>query len=117
MKSRIGPFLSGAELADRRVLDDALLHLLEAEVILVEAAAHVGHARACRRVVFDQGRSAIHSRYVLVTLNSADCCAIERRRRSCFSTTFSTSGGTLARRIRSRSSSISSSSPPSPSSS
>ncbi len=51
MKQRIGPFeilLRRAErrrvvlqLAHRDVLDDALLHLLEAVVILVEAAAHV----------------------------------------------------------------------------
>jgi hypothetical protein len=36
--------LVGAQLADRGVLDDALLHLLEAEVVLVEAAPHVADA-------------------------------------------------------------------------
>ena len=56
------PLLVGAELADGGVLDDALLHLLEAEVVLVEAAAHVGDAELVDRGLATTGRSAIHSR-------------------------------------------------------
>ena len=61
------------------------------------------------------GMSDSHSRYVRVTLYSPDCCCMNIRRDSCFFATFSTSGGSSARRSFSRSSSISSS-PDSPSS-
>ena len=49
MKSRIGPFLSVRSWRIADVLDDALLHLLEAEVVLVEAAAHVVDVELVRR--------------------------------------------------------------------
>ena len=43
------PALVAAQLADGRVLDDALLHALETEVILVEAAPHLAHVHAVGR--------------------------------------------------------------------
>src|SRR3990170_4097082 len=59
-------------------------------------------------VSFFQGSSTIQSRYVRTTDDSAESGCIPSRRRSCFSASFSTSGGIPAALIFSRSSSISS---------
>ena len=43
------PLLVATQLADRRILDDALLHPVEAEVIFVQAALHLAHVDAVGR--------------------------------------------------------------------
>ena len=84
------------QLADGEVLEDALLDLLEAVVVLVEDLAHRGDVEVVRASGACHGRSRIQSRYVRTTVYSAEPTCIVRRRLSCF---FATALG-LGREVR-----------------
>ena len=57
-----GALLVLLQLADGEVLEDALLHLLEAVVVLVEDLAHRARCPCCRASASCHGRSRIQSR-------------------------------------------------------
>ena len=59
-KHRIGPFMSGFSRRTREVVEDAILHLLQAVVVLVEDLLRLQDVHLAR-AVFAHGSTASHS--------------------------------------------------------
>ena len=99
MRQRIGPLLVLLQLADGEVLEDALLDLLEAVVVVVEDLAHRARCPCCRGVCACHGQveDPVEVRAHDRVLGAMPTCML-RRRLSCF---FATSLG-LGREVRLR---------------
>ena len=109
MKQRIGPFLSARSFRTA-MYSTMRFFTLSRPKWSSSRQRRQSAGSSLSLVVLLHGRSASHSRYVRVTLYSADCCCMPARRPSCFLAILFASSGSCARRMRSRSSSTSSSS-------
>ena len=92
-KHRIGPRMLVGELVHREVLEDALLDLLEAVVVLVEDLLRRDEVELLLVLARSTAARSSQSRYVRMTAVSAAACGIFSSRPSSLSAFSSTSSG------------------------